>query len=190
MKGLIESFGVVRDLSVAGFRVVGEPGDLSVFGFPCFLKVDVGAHKTEVGAVVRCRNFDDAEKKLWDLHKRFPERRIVVQEEVAGIEMIVGLKSDGVFGKVLLVGFGGVFAEVKRDVSFRALPVSRRDVKEMVGELEGFGVFGARGKKYALEKFYSLVEKVGVLGERVGEMDLNPVVVSEDFVKVVDARVG
>jgi hypothetical protein len=187
MKGVIESFGVVRDLDVARFLVVEGPEDLVRFGFPCFLKVNAGVHKTDEGGVAECFNLADAERKLWAMHKRFPDTRIIVQEGVEGVEMIVGLKRDEVFGRVLLVGFGGIFVEVKRDVSFRALPVSRKDVKEMVAELEGFGVFGARGKRYDLERFYDLVLRVSRLD--VDELDLNPVIVGENFVKVVDARI-
>lgn len=189
MKGLIESFGVVGDLDVARFRVVEGPEDLVAFGFPCFLKVNLGIHKTEEGGVVECFDLADAEKKLWAMHAKFPDHRIIVQEKIGGVEMIVGLKEDVVFGKVLMVGFGGIFAEVKKDVAFRVLPVSKKDVVEMVGELEGFGIFGARGKEYDLDGFYGLVLKVAALGERIGEMDLNPVMVNESGAFVVDARV-
>jgi hypothetical protein len=188
MRGLVESFNFVKSLGVVDFKVVEEEKNLSEFGFPCFLKVDLGMHKTEAGGVLECFDFADAKRKLVEMRKRFVGSRIVVQRKVVGVEMIVGLKEDVVFGQVLMVGFGGIFAEVKRDVSFRALPVSRKDVKEMVCELGGFGVFDARGKKYALERFYGLVERVARM-KHVGEMDLNPVIVGEGFVKVVDARV-
>jgi hypothetical protein len=61
--------------------------------------------------------------------------------------MIVGLSTDPVFGPVLLVGTGGVFAEVLRDVAVRPLPVDRRDVEEMVASLRGAALLaGARGR--------------------------------------------
>ncbi|MCK4650370.1 acetate--CoA ligase family protein [Candidatus Pacearchaeota archaeon] len=191
MKGVIGGFEAVRGLPLARWRVVVGYEDLFEFGFPVYLKADVVGHKSEMGAVVRCDDLRDAERKLRKMHKDFPKNRIVVQESFEGIEMIVGLKRDEVFGMVLVVGFGGIFAEVKRDVSFRALPVSRRDVVEMVSELDGFGVFGARGKSYDLEKFYTLIEKVAWLGGRKDwkELDLNPVVVGEKGIRVVDVRI-
>jgi acetate---CoA ligase (ADP-forming) len=191
MKGVIESFDVVRGLPVARWKVVTKYADLSEFGFPCFLKADVVGHKSEMGAVVRCDNLSDAEKKLRKMHLDFPKNKIVVQETLEGIEMIVGLKSDDVFGKLLVVGFGGIFAEVKRDVSFRALPVSRRDIISMIKDLEGVGIFRARGKKYDVDKFVALVEKVVSWGEKIGikEMDLNPVIIGERDSKIVDVRV-
>jgi len=189
MKGVIESFGVVKDLPMVGFRVVEKKEDLEIFGFPCYLKADVVGHKSEMGAVVRCDGFKDAEKKFEKMRLVFPRNKIIVQESFEGIAMIVGLKTDAVFGKLLVVGFGGIFAEVKRDVSFRALPVSRADIFSMIEDLEGVGVFSARGKKYDLEKFVDLIEEVVGLSSEIKELDLNPVVVGEKSSKIIDARV-
>jgi len=191
MLGVIDSFDFLKDLSLARWEVVVEYEDLEKFGFPCYLKVDVSGHKTELGAVVRCDSLEDAEKKLRKMHKDFPKNRILVQETFEGIEMIVGLKSDAVFGKLLVVGFGGIFTEVKKDVSFRALPVSRSDVVSMIKELRGVDVFRARGKKYDLKNFVTLVEKVVYLADKKGikELDLNPVIVGERESKIVDVRV-
>jgi len=159
------------------------------FRLPCFLKANTSGHKTEVGAVAKCENVDEAKKAFRNLKKKFGE--VILQENSDGVEMIVGLKEDAAFGKVVVVGFGGIFAEVKKDVVFRALPVLRRDVVAMTKELSEFGVFSARGKKYNLEKFYTLVEKVAYLGEKfnIKELDLNPVMVGEKNVRIVDVRV-
>jgi len=191
MESVIGSFDVVADLPMVRWKVVTKYADLSEFGFPCYLKADVVGHKSEMGAVVRCDNLEDAEKKLRKMHREFPKNKIFVQETFDGIEMIVGLKSDEVFGKLLVVGFGGIFAEVKKDVSFRALPVGRRDIVEMIKDLEGVEVFRARGKKYDMEKFVTLIEKVAYLGDKIDvkELDLNPVIVGEKGSLVVDARV-
>jgi len=191
MESLIGSFDVVKNLPLVGWKVVTRYGDLSEFGFPCYLKADVVGHKSEMGAVVRCNNLEDVEKKLRKMHREFSKNRIVVQEIFEGIEMIVGLKSDEVFGKLLVVGFGGIFAEVKKDISFRALPVTRRDIIEMIKDLRGVEIFRARGKKYDMEKFVKLIEKVTYLGDKIDvkELDLNPVIVGEKDSKIVDARV-
>lgn len=191
MRGVVESFETLKGLPMARFRVVTKYEDLEAFRFPYYLKADVAGHKSELGAVVRCDNLDDAAKKLKKMHKDFPKNRIIAQETFDGIEMIVGLKSDAVFGRLLVVGFGGIFAEVKKDVSFRALPISRSDVVSMIKELEGFGVFSARGKKYDMEKFVTLIEKVAYLGDKlnVKELDLNPVIVGEKDSRIVDARI-
>lgn len=191
MESVIRSLKIVRDLPMVRWKVVTKYADLKGFGFPCYLKVDVVGHKSEMGAVVSCENLGDAEDKLRRMHLRFPKNRIIVQETFEGIEMIVGLKSDEVFGKLLIVGFGGVLTEEKKDISFRSLPVSRKEIFHMIDDLEESGSLSARGKKYDIEKFVTLIEKVAYLGDKVGikEMDLNPVIVGEKESKIVDARV-
>ena len=190
MKGVIESFDVVKNLPIVKWKIVTKYEDLEGFGFPYYLKADVVGHKSEMKAVVRCDSLKDAEKKLRKMHLVFPENKIIVQESFDGIEMIVGLKRDAVFGKLLVVGFGGIFAEAQKDISFRALPVSRRDIVLMIKELKGVETFRARGKKYDLEKFVTLIEKVAYLGEKLNikELDLNPVIVGEKESRIVDAR--
>jgi acetate---CoA ligase (ADP-forming) len=191
MEGVIRSFDVVDGLPMVKWKVVTKYKDLSEFGFPCYLKADVVGHKSEIGAVVRCDNLEDAEKKLRKMHKEFPKDKIIVQETFEGIEMIVGLKEDEVFGKLLVVGFGGIFTEIKNDISFRALPVSRGDVISMIKDLDGADVFVSRGKKYDMEKFVTLIEKVAYLGDKldIKELDLNPVIVGEKDSRIVDVRV-
>jgi len=191
MKGVIESFEFLKSLPLARWRVVTKHEDLGAFGFPCYLKSDVVGHKTDLGGVMRCNNLKEAEANLRELHKKFPKNQIVVQETFDGVEMLVGIKEDKVFGKLLLVGFGGIFAEIEDDISFRSLPVSRHEVVSMVHDLEVFKAFGARNKKYDLENFYTLLEKVAHLADKKGikELDLNPVIVGEKESKIVDARI-
>lgn len=192
MEGVIKSFDSIEGLPMAKWKIVTKYEDLSSFGFPCYLKADVIGHKSEMGAVIGCDNLADAEKNLRKMHLKFPKNQIIVQEVFDGVEMIVGLKEDEVFGKLLVVGFGGIFAEVKKDVSFRALPVSRDDIVSMIKDLNGVGVFRARGKKYDMEKFVTLIEKVVYLADKKDfkELDLNPVIVGEKDSKIVDVRVG
>ncbi|MDP2946669.1 MAG: acetate--CoA ligase family protein [Nanoarchaeota archaeon] len=188
MLNLKESFEFLRVLPLAKWKIFD--GDFKCFGFPYYLKANISGHKTEDEGVFRCDNINEAKNYFKILSKKFPE--IIIQESFEGIEMIAGVKEDKVFGKLLMVGFGGIFAEIKRDVVFRSIPVSRNDVVSMVKELSGFGIFNSRGKKYNLEKFYTLIEKVSYVGEKfnVKELDLNPVMVGENAVRIVDARVG
>lgn len=191
MLGVVDGFELLKGVAKAKWKVVSEHEDLLKFSFPYYLKVDSSGHKTDLGGVVRCYDLEDAHRKLQDLHKRFPKNKLVIQESVDGIEMIVGVKRDDVFGKLLMVGFGGIFAEVKRDVSFRAFPVTGKDIKEMILELEGKGVFRARGKRYDLVSLVDLIQRVVLISEKKDfeELDLNPVIVGEVKSLVVDARV-
>lgn len=188
MLNLKESFEFFKTLPLAKWKIADD-NNLMSFDFPYYLKANVAGHKTDLDGVYKCNNIIEAKKYFEILKKKFGE--VIIQENFDGIEMIVGVKSDIVFGKIIVVGFGGIFAEVKKDVSFRALPISREDAIKMTEELKGFEIFNSRGKKYDLEKFYTFIEKVAYIGEKfdIKELDLNPVMIGEKEVKIVDARV-
>ncbi|MFA4960122.1 MAG: acetate--CoA ligase family protein [Candidatus Pacearchaeota archaeon] len=191
MLNLRESFELLENLPVAKWKIANNLEELKNFQFPFYMKANISGHKTEANAVLKCININDTKKNFKTLKKNFPNNEIIIQENSEGIEMIIGIKEDKIFGKVLVLGFGGIFTEIKKDTSFRILPISRNDVSSMIKELKGFKIFNARGKKYDLKKFTTLVEKVAYLGEKLNikELDLNPVIISEKNVKIVDARI-
>tara|TARA_Y100000310_G_scaffold171786_1_gene171946 strand:- start:2929 stop:3513 length:585 start_codon:yes stop_codon:yes gene_type:complete len=190
MEKLIDSLEILSDLPFVKWKKVENFDSLNTFKFPYYLKANVNSPKTEIGAVLKCNDLLDANNGLRNFRKKFSDKEIIIQENFDGIEMILGLKEDEAFGKILVVGFGGIFTEKNPDVSFRALPVLRMDIISMVKDLRSFSVFNSRGKKHNLEKFYTLIEKVAYLGEKnnIMELDLNPVIVGEFDSKIVDAR--
>lgn len=183
---LIESFKVLKGFPMAKFQVIKSDSEIGESAMPCFLKVADSIHKTEKNAVLKCKNIKEAKENFKILRKDFPKSEIVMQEEVDGIEMILGLKEDRVFGKMLLIGFGGIFTETIKDVSFRAIPVNKKEIEKMIYELKMSKILNSR-KKYAIDKFIDLAEKVQKLN--VKEMDLNPVIVNEKEAVIVDSRI-
>lgn len=181
----IDSFNMLKKFPIAKYKTINSPEDLN-FEFPFWLKADISGHKTEEKAVLKCRNKKEAEENFKFLRKKFKTDKIIMQESVDGIEMIIGLKEDRVFSRLLMIGFGGIQAEVAKDVSFRALPVDKKEIEKMIHELKMFPALITR-KKYALSKFVDLAEKVSWMN--VKEMDLNPVVVSENEAVIIDARI-
>ncbi|WP_290798607.1 acetate--CoA ligase family protein, partial [Halomonas sp.] len=111
-----------------------------------------------------------------------------------GVEVIVGVIRDPIFGPVLMFGLGGIFVEILEDVAFRAIPLSRRDAEEMVEQIKAKKILaGVRGEK-AVDKtaLVDLLLKVSRIVEAypaLSELDLNPVIVNADGYAVVDARV-
>ena len=95
--------------------------------------------------------------------------------------MIVGAIDDAVLGPAVVVGTGGIFAEVLEDVSLRVAPLTRRDAEEMIREIKAFPVLeGARGRprtdQPALVELLLNVSHIAMaLREHVIEFDLNPV---------------
>ena len=109
---------------------------------------------------------------------------VEVQQMVSGgTEMIVGVTRDPTFGPAVMVGTGGVFAEVLADTTVRPLPLDKADAYEMVRSLKGFALLeGARGRPPAdvdalVEVVMATATLATALGECLAELDLNPVVV-------------
>jgi acyl-CoA synthetase (NDP forming) len=112
----------------------------------------------------------------------------------AGVETIVGVTHDPSFGPLVLFGMGGTTAELLGDRTLRILPLTDEDAHEVVRQLRGSPLlFGYRGRPpvdvAALE---DLLLRVGRLAEdvpEVAEMDLNPVLVTEQSAIAVDVKV-
>jgi hypothetical protein len=99
-----------------------------------------------------------------------------------GVELVVGVTRDAVFGHVMTVGLGGVFVEIFRDVTRRLLPLTARDAAAMLRELRAFTLLdGARGRAKAdVAALQTLLLQIsdwvcGPAGENLEELELNPV---------------
>lgn len=115
-----------------------------------------------------------------------------------GVEVVIGALRDRQFGPMIMVGLGGIFVEILKDVSFRLCPVSRHDAEAMIDELRGSQLLeGARGRRPVDRgAIVDLLLKVGgkdgllmQLGHEIAEVDLNPIIVHEHGAAVADARI-
>jgi acyl-CoA synthetase (NDP forming) len=111
----------------------------------------------------------------------------------SGVEVIVGVVHDPIFGPAVMFGLGGIFVEVLKDVSFRALPVSKVDALEMIEDIRSKKILdGVRGTppvdKAALVDLIMKVAAVAQSYPEIAEIDLNPVIARSDGYVVVDAR--
>jgi acyl-CoA synthetase (NDP forming) len=160
-------------------------------------------HKTEAGAV-RLGLVGEEETKR--LAKEVLEKlesaglkdiSFIIQPMVAsGIEMLVGVTHDPVFGPILVCGAGGVLVELLKDVAVRITPLADQDASEMIRSLKTFPLLtGYRGgPHYDVTALEQVILRVGALVEdipEIGELDLNPVIVLQEGqgVSVVDARI-
>jgi acetyltransferase len=111
-----------------------------------------------------------------------------------GVEIIIGTKYDDQFGPVIMYGLGGIMVEILKDVSFRVLPITRTAAKKMIEQTRSFPILnGARGKplldQKAIRRLLVLCSEIVVAYPDIEEMDLNPVIVYEEGLSIVDARV-
>jgi acyl-CoA synthetase (NDP forming) len=174
-------------------------------GFPVVLKIvspDV-IHKSDAGGVKLNLDSQKEVAKAFDdiisaIKKHEPTARIegVAVQRMArpGTEVIIGMYKDAQFGPVLMFGLGGIFVEVLKDISFRIVPLTRRDAREMIREIKGYPILeGYRGQEPAniavLEDFLLKVSDFVERRPEIKELDINPIIVYRDGALAVDARV-
>jgi succinyl-CoA synthetase beta subunit len=109
---------------------------------------------------------------------------IVVQRMAAeGVEMILGIKRDPLFGPVVLCGLGGVLVEVLQDVAIGIPPLSRQQAKDMIQRLRGAAILaGVRGKPPAdidalCDAIVGLANLAVSIGDQLNGVDINPLIV-------------
>lgn len=170
-------------------------------GYPCVLKLisPQVIHKTEFGGVRIAHDAQELRDDFARLHKAAKRRRarvegILVQEFVAGTEILIGIARDPAFGHVLAFGIGGIYVELLKDVRFRVCPITEADAQEMIDELKGRKLlYDFRGQKprnikllrQVLVKASRIPEKL----PRLAEMDINPFMLGPKDGKVADARI-
>lgn len=174
-------------------------------GFPVVLKIaspDI-VHKSDVGGIRLGletpaqveKAYDEILKAAGQKHPGACIQGVSVQKMAApGVEIIIGMSKDAQFGPVLMFGLGGVWVEILKDISLRVIPVTRRDVREMIKEIKGYRMLtGYRGlppvDESKLEDMLLAVADFTTQYPAVKELDLNPVITSSDGAVAVDARV-
>lgn len=158
-------------------------------------------HKSDVGGVrlhLREHTVGAAAESMARLvHEasgHHPTGYLVQRMAPAGVEVLVGVVNDPLFGPTIACGAGGMLVELLKDVSVRLSPLTRGDAAKMVRELRSFPLLnGYRGAPpCAIDALEEVLLRIGALAEdhpRIAEMDCNPVIVTATGAVVVDARV-
>jgi 3-hydroxypropionyl-CoA synthetase (ADP-forming) len=192
----VPEFALVKDVDSA----VTEARRL---GFPLVAKIVSPQilHKTDVGGVKIGLEDEESVKAAFNdmynrLSKDYDVKGVLLEKMVPkGVEMIVGLQNDPQFGPVMMVGLGGIFTELFKDVSFRVLPLTREDALEMIEELQGKMLLkGYRGSEpINMEVLTNALLNIGKLGYDISpyydSIDFNPVIVYPDSYYVADAKI-
>ena len=163
-------------------------------GYPVALKVqspDI-SHKTEAKAVRLglaseadvAAAYDEILRNAQAYKSGARIEGVLVQEMVSGgIEAILGVTNDKLFGPAVMFGLGGIFAEVLKDVAFRIAPVTRSSALDMIAEIKGYAVLtGARGAAHAdIDALADAIVRLSALAvdlkDHVAELDINPLFV-------------
>jgi acetyltransferase len=135
---------------------------------------------------------------LHDVHTAVPNANVsdvLVQPMVAGgVETIVGMTRDPLFGPLVMFGLGGVSVEALQDVVFRIAPLGVAEAADMLDGIRGARILdGMRGRpavnKVGLAEVLCRVSQLALDFPDIQELDLNPVLAFADHIVVVDARV-
>jgi acetyltransferase len=162
------------------------------------------SHKTDVGGVrlnlAKLSEVKDAfEEILKNVKKEAPKARIegITVSPMArpgGMEVILGMIKDPQYGPALMFGLGGIFTEIYKDVQFCLLPATEKTFRQMIRNIKGYPILaGARGMKPRDEK--ALIDVMKALAKlvkdqpEIDQIDLNPILVYEKGVSVVDYRI-
>jgi acetyltransferase len=180
--------------AAAAAREIGYPVAVKMNSPDVTHKSDVGGVRLNVGDEAGVRK---AFRDLAGIVERLGARQagvLVSAMAAPGQEVIVGVTRDLQFGHAVMFGIGGTLVEVFRDVSFRIVPFSEKDAAEMIDETRGARLLaGVRGGKpadrEALGKLLAQVSELVAKHPEIEEMDLNPVIVHEKGLTIVDARV-
>jgi acetate---CoA ligase (ADP-forming) len=155
-------------------------------------------HKSDVsGVVLRVPDEKALAKAFADLARRTGSDELSVEEMApldAGVELIVGTKRDPRFGPVVLVGLGGMYAEILDDVAVALAPVGEMEAERLLRSLRGAPLFdGARGRRRldvpAAARAVSAVSRAAAACHVVAELEVNPLLLLSEGAVGLDARV-
>jgi acyl-CoA synthetase (NDP forming) len=205
-KQLLKAYGIKSSKDELVNSAAAAVRAANAIGFPVVMKVsspdllhksDAGLVKVGIGSAKDVRaTYDDllAKAKKADRHARI-EGVLVSEMVTGGVETLIGVSQDELFGPVVTIGLGGIFVEVFGDVTFRVPPFDEGEARRALLELKGYKLLqGVRGQKPAdIDAFVDTIMKVQRLAMDlagdVRELDINPLVVRPRGAVALDALV-
>jgi len=194
-----EELATTREQALAAARRIGYPVALKVQSPDVPHRTEARALRLDVASDGElAAAFDEVLANARAYNKSARIEGVLVQEMVKdGLEAILGVTNDPLFGPAVMFGLGGIFAEVLKDVSFRLAPVTPSVAREMIEEIKGYAVLaGARGRPRAdVDALVDVIMRLAALAvdlkDSVSELDINPLFVfpARRGVKAADALI-
>ena len=201
LDGLLRSHGIALPKQALAGTAADAAVKAKEIGFPVALKLIAAevVHKTESGAVVLGLESGEEVQREGQklLTKTLGKGQLLVQEMVQGTEVLLGARTDPQYGPFLMVGLGGIFVEVLKDVAIRLLPVDEREARSMLQELRGYKILqGVRGQPprdidALVKAMVGLSEIFAAHRNHLSDFEINPLMVraQDGGVAAVDVRV-
>ncbi len=163
--------------------------------FPVVLKVEGPLHKSDVGGVIlNVSNEAELSEGFRKLMQIEGANSVFIQPMIKGMELFIGAKKESNYPHVILCGLGGIFVEVLKDVNAAMIPVSEEEAVSMIKDLKAYPILeGVRGQKgINLQSFAETIVKISnllIAVPEITELDLNPLMATEDYLTAVDVRI-
>jgi acetyltransferase len=184
------------DEAVEFAEKIGNEVVLKIVSPDILHKSDAGGVKIKLRTEMEIRQgFEEIIKNAAKFNPKADIRGVLVSPMAnEGIEVIIGTKYDDQFGPIIMYGLGGIMVEILQDVSFRVLPITPPNARKMIEQTKSYPILnGARGKppldKKSVRRLLMLCSEIAVAYPEIHEMDLNPVIVHEEGLSIVDARI-
>ncbi|MCK4272303.1 acetate--CoA ligase family protein [bacterium] len=206
-RGIIEAIGIHGPESHLARNLDEAIAYAEKLDYPVVMKVvsrDI-LHKSDVGGVAldllnRDEVIDAYGAIMHSCREHVPEAIIegveISQQVEPGLETIIGARRDRAFGPIVMFGLGGIYVEVMKDVSFRALPLNREEAGAMIKEIKSYPLLlGVRGEKRKdIDSVIDTIMNLSALIQKcksISDIEINPLVVYEqgDGAQAVDARI-
>ncbi len=191
----ISRLSVTAEDAVAAAENIDGPVAMKIVSPDILHKSDAGGVRLNLSTAADIRQAFEAIVASAKKYDAGAEIRGVIVSPMAesGVEIIVGTKIDDQFGPIIMFGLGGVMVEVLKDVSFRVLPLTPGGANAMMEEIKASVILdGMRGNspvdKKAVQRLLITVSEVVESYPEIREMDLNPIIVNEKGLSIVDVR--
>ncbi len=167
----------------------------STLQYPVVQKVVGPLHKSDQkGVIINVSNINDLLYNYRKLIQIKGVSAVLIQEMVKGKEVFIGAKREAGFAPLVVCGAGGIYIEALKDNTFALSPINRNEAVEMVSKLRIKPILdGMRAEPSCnLEAFYDAIQKVSELLEivpEISELDINPLMLSQEAIVAVDARI-
>jgi acyl-CoA synthetase (NDP forming) len=191
-ENLLKAYGIPLAPAVMAQSAREAVSAAEKLGYPCVLKiasVDI-PHKTELGALrLGLENKENVEKAYNEMLATIKTNKpaaniegVLVQRQMKGVECLLGISLDEQLGPTMVLGLGGVFVEILKDVAIRIPPIDATEARRALESLKGREIFsGVRGAPPAdIDALADIAARLSWLAydlrDDITEMDLNPVV--------------
>ena len=184
-----------KEDAVSEFKKINNSVAMKILSKDILHKTDFGGVKLNLNSSIEVE--ETFEFMIKNVREKIPNAKIdgvIINPMIdEGVDLILGYKKDPIFGPIMMLGFGGIYAEILKDVKFCKLPLDQKQIVEMIKELKLFPILnGARGGiKYNLDELSCVIQKISnvflLYYEEIKNMEINPLRVNKCGILCVDA---